>query len=429
MVLNAALRKTVDVGEGSQKTEIKIADIDIIKAQSDPGDWLFKHLRIRAPKDTEILAVSLSRPVKEQALALVKAVIDAYQNEGLDIDRKNRLKRLNELETAFTRKEADLRTKRSRLKDLGQEAGTTDTQALAFRQQMLLQGCSDVRHELVQIQTEKCKAQGDLTGQEAIANDQELAKSMQVTPGEYAQLLNYDPLYRELSVEKFFADRMNAMDRINARDGFAPEARMRRESMKAMMDQALESRRKDLQKEVRENTLAKGQVEILKLRSQVAILGSQEAVLQAKLTELDKKSQQVGALSTDLDMLRNDIKQSEDVLNGIAKERDHLTVELASSPRVSVVQPPEVSPAPSQLVRLASTAFALLAGSCLPVFALLWWDTRKQRINSLDEVANQTGVEVLARSPLCRTAISTNWFRPTNGAAIGRSCSPRRSTG
>ena len=70
--------------------------------------------------------------------------------------------------------------------------------------------------------------QGDLTGQEAIANDQELAKSMQVTPGEYAQLLNYDPLYRELSVKKFFADRMNAMDRINARDRFAPEARMRR---------------------------------------------------------------------------------------------------------------------------------------------------------------------------------------------------------
>ena len=54
VVLNAALRKTVNVGEGSQKTEIKIADIDIIKAQSDPGDWLFKHLRIRAPKHRDL---------------------------------------------------------------------------------------------------------------------------------------------------------------------------------------------------------------------------------------------------------------------------------------------------------------------------------------------------------------------------------------
>ena len=81
------------------------------------------------------------------------------------------------------------------------------------------------------------------------------------------------------------------------------------------------------------------------------------------VAELHKKAQQVGARSADLDMLRNDVQQSEDVLNGIATARDHLTVELASSPRMSLVQPPEVPPVPTQLFRWALTAIAFLAGS------------------------------------------------------------------
>ena len=299
MVLNAALGKTVAVGEGSQTKEIGIADLPIVKEQEDPAGWLSRHLRVQAPNDTELLCVSLTRPDRDEALALVQAVVNVYQNEVLDIHRKDSLKRLNELETAFTRNEAELRTKRSRLKELGQEAGgCVYRQALSFKQQVLIQGCSDIRKELAQIQAEKRKAEAELRGQEALAKAPEFSKSRQLPPAENTSLLGLDPVC----------------------------------------------------------------INILKLQGQLAVLTKVEVDLGAKLKELDAKAQHLDASSTDLDTLRNDIRKSEEVLGGIAKARDDLTVELASPPRVSLVLPPEVRPTPSQLPRCVLAAVAGLTG-------------------------------------------------------------------
>ncbi len=267
------------------------------------------------------------------------------------------MKRLNELERAFTVKEIELRTKRSRLRDLGQEVGTIDAQAISFNQQMLIQACSDVRRQLSQLQADKWKAEGELRGQEALAKDPELAKSI-LSLQEYATLLA-DPIYSNLGLQA--ASLAISGEQPGVRLASSAD-RMQTSARHLAIEHQLELRRKTLQKEMHENRLAKHQAEIIKLTGQVAILGKQEMELQTRLDKLNQKAANIGALSADLDMLRNDIKQSEDVLNGIAKERDHLTVELASAPRVSLVQPPEVPPVPDQTVRMATTGFAFLVG-------------------------------------------------------------------
>jgi hypothetical protein len=97
-----------------------IGQLEIVKQQNDPVRWLAKTLQLESPGNAEILRVSLTAPQKNDAVAIVNAVVAAYMNEVVDRERSSGISKLAELDKVFTEKETELRAKLTELNKLSE---------------------------------------------------------------------------------------------------------------------------------------------------------------------------------------------------------------------------------------------------------------------------------------------------------------------
>jgi hypothetical protein len=115
LVVIAALRKP------------DVASLDVFRNEDDPVKWLAGHLRVDFPNNADIMRVSLTTTKADDAATLVTAVVDAFVNEAVDVERAFRQQRLAELEKQCILKDTELRSKKSELKGLSEAVGDGDT--------------------------------------------------------------------------------------------------------------------------------------------------------------------------------------------------------------------------------------------------------------------------------------------------------------
>ena len=89
-------------------------------------------------------------------------------------------------------------------------------------------------------------------------------------------------------------------------------------------------------------------------------------------------------------------------MSSLAAEREKLRVEVHSTPRITApfgrAEPPELPS--NELVRIALTILAMLAGFCAPAVAVALWDARAKRINNADDVSRRLRLSVIGWMPL-----------------------------
>ena len=143
--INGDTRSSIDVYRGTQIQLLtsdfvltaalrNISQLEFVKQQKDPVQWLAKALQVESPGNSEILRVSLSTPQKADSVAIVNAVVAAYMTEVVDKERADRVSSLAELDKVYAEKEAELRSKRMGLKRLTEASG--DGSQSADRMQM-----------------------------------------------------------------------------------------------------------------------------------------------------------------------------------------------------------------------------------------------------------------------------------------------------
>jgi succinoglycan biosynthesis transport protein ExoP len=129
-VLNAALRRP------------GISELSTIRSLTYPLEWLEENVAVDTYNSPEILKISLAGSDPEDITKLVNAVKDAYLDEVVLADRKQRISRLNELERLHSETEEKVRQKQQRVESLAKELGTGDAQALSIKHQMALEQIS-----------------------------------------------------------------------------------------------------------------------------------------------------------------------------------------------------------------------------------------------------------------------------------------------
>ena len=158
-VLMAALRKP----EVYRIPAIQEEQQDGIRSTGSCGGY-----RSYFPGRAEVMAVSVTRDDPAEAQTLVKAVVDSYLTEVVNVERDQKRQRVAELETVCAAKEQDIRTKRQEMKNLGLETGTTETEMLTVRNRLMLEELALNRGELARTQTEMGKLRAELAGQKAL---------------------------------------------------------------------------------------------------------------------------------------------------------------------------------------------------------------------------------------------------------------------
>jgi uncharacterized protein involved in exopolysaccharide biosynthesis len=131
------------------------SQVEIVKQQEDPVRWLAKTLQVESPGNSEILRVSLSTAQRAESIAIVNAVVDAYQTEAVDKERAERANRLAKLSKVYEEKETELRSRCKELKALkaalgdgGQTVERMQPQDTDLRQRLAELRRAEMRAEL-----------------------------------------------------------------------------------------------------------------------------------------------------------------------------------------------------------------------------------------------------------------------------------------
>jgi capsular exopolysaccharide synthesis family protein len=378
-----------------RKPEVK--DLPV-QRESDPVEWLTRRLRVEFPGNAEIMTISLQGENPQAAAALVNAVVDAYKTEVVDVEQGQRRQRLNDLDRIYTEKETEMRRKRSELKQLAEQLGSSERDTLNLKQQFTLQQIATYRTELMNTQFKLMRNQGELNALEGMEKHPETTEVSEV---EVNTMLWSDPTASQLTQKiadiKKHAEEMKSISQPSVAGSRINHLQADEQEIQRL----LASRRTDLREELKRRRQAglHGQIETLK--AEKTLLTDQEKQLTKAVDEAKKQAESFGGSSIDVEMMRGEISFLEGLLKNIADEREKLMIEIQNRPRITPIgkgaEPPS---APDEDRKLQYTLFGGLAGFLVPAGLIVWWDVRRRRINVTDEVYPSTGLEVIGAVPL-----------------------------
>ena len=380
-VLTAALRPS------------EIASLRCVKQQKDPVVWLAKELKVRFPGEAEIMQISLTGQNAKEMATLVRAVVDAYMDEVINVERNGRRIRLSELDRVCTDKETEIRARRSDLKNLAEQLGTGDTQALSLKQQMALQQLSSYRRELATAQFSLMRMAGDLRAHQMMA---QMVADEEVSEIELDAFAQEDSVARRLFEEmRWLQSDAEATARI-VLPGSKSRSAERYLNDHSNVRQQYEKRRAELLAEYRRQKIKAIKIKADEAEIRLAILKSQEERLREDVDNQTKEVASLGGRSIDVEMARAEIDHLDLVLTSIANEREKLKVELRSAPRVAQIQRAEVPVVEVNLpIRVALTGAAMLAAGIAPLICIPWWDSRAKFIDNSREVRDSLRLPVI----------------------------------
>ena len=130
--------------------------------------WLSDEIHVNCPSaNAGIIQVSAAEPDREDAAAIVNAVVGAYMNEVVNYDRQQRRDRLSELQQVSAEKEEELREKKDQLKSICEGTGASMSLAESvLKRQLATDKCLVLQRALLTLRSEYQRAVADLKMQE-----------------------------------------------------------------------------------------------------------------------------------------------------------------------------------------------------------------------------------------------------------------------
>ena len=327
-VLLAALR---------EPTVAKLPPIRHAQKSGDPVRWLKSQVHVTFPGNAEIMEVSLTATDPDEAVTLVREVVNAYLREVVNPEQDKKRARLGELDRAVREKEGEIRERRVALKKLAAELGTSATQNLALKQKLALEELALYRQDLARMQSEVRRLKAELVAQQTTLKS---IDNSAVSDAEADAVMQQDPIGRELFLELGWKklDQLY-MDKAVPKGGDPRDFDRYQKALKTLQ-KSYNARKAELAELVRQKKRSLIQAEVRKLESSVAALMEQQRELQKQVGAKHAEATRFGNATIDMQMLLSDIKNAELVLNQLVMERDKLRVECRAQPRVTLIEPP-----------------------------------------------------------------------------------------
>lgn len=104
-----------------------MSQLSIIRGKSDPVGWLRANLETDYPNDSEILRVQLASSHQDEAVKVVNAVVTAYFDSCVYVDRRTRKQHRDELQRVYDERRQDAKLRRKELLEIATTADTAKT--------------------------------------------------------------------------------------------------------------------------------------------------------------------------------------------------------------------------------------------------------------------------------------------------------------
>jgi capsular exopolysaccharide synthesis family protein len=388
LVLNAALRQP------------QVAQLPIFRSKSNPVEWLEKQLQADCKLAPEILRISMSGESPEDLKIVVDAVRVAYLQEIVDKEHNERQARLDRLKKLQAEYDQTLRDKRRSFRELAQTVGAQHSQTLAHKQQVVMERLAAVQRDLTQVQSDLRKTLVELAGHEA------REKAIDKTTVSESAL---DELSRKDAVIDAHLKRIAELEttlashrRVAVRGDKDPVVREQAEKVREVQ-LALEARKKaihpQLVKELRERARGDAQAQGAVLRGRVALLREMEKDMLKDVGQREQDSRTINKGSIDLESVREDLSQIEDMSKKVTGQVEALKVEAQAPSRISLLEEAVVSNADGRKRRLMATLGVAGGAFLLVLGALGWWEMRARRIGTVEEVTRGLRMRLVGALP------------------------------
>ena len=392
-----------------RKPEVK--RLPPIQEHIDPASWLGMQLAITFPNKAEVMEVDVTRADPAEATTLVNAVIDAYLTEVVNAERNLKQQRLNELDRAFSAKEADIRDRRTELKQLSEKLGTDEKETLNLREKLALEELTLYRQELAKNLFDIRQIQGGLAAQQGLLKSVE---ALEITDAELDVLVQTDPVARQLFIELGWRSTDQAYNQGRVKDGKPSHIVDRYQQDLKTLQTQFDGRRTALVEVARQRKRSIVQTEIMKLQASLDVMKEQQTTLQTEVEDKQREAEKFGQSTVDVEMMRADIKNLDTLLTGISSEKEKLGVEMRNASRVTLLQRADLPELPSNtLLRAVLSVLAMMAGLCCPAAVIALWDTRSRRINSSDDVSRGLQLTVVGSMPLIPAKVIRHLASPS----------------
>ncbi len=170
------------------------------------------------------------------------------------------------------------------------------------------------------------------------------------------------------------------------------------------MQKAIKERREKvrpvLEPQLREQAQRDLKARVRQQQERLAYLLGLEKRLNEDVERLDKDSRSMAKQGVDLESIREEISQADEVMKKVGAQAEALTVERTARPRIKPLEEGNSSQPDQQTRRLLGAVGGGLGTLVLVVFGFSWFECRSLRVNSADEVVLGLGLQVMGTLPL-----------------------------
>jgi capsular exopolysaccharide synthesis family protein len=368
------------------------------------------------------MSISLQGDDPIEVAGLVNAVKKFYMEEVVNFDTNKRVERHAKLKRLKEMYAGMLKERRDTLRRLAVNVGTNDPATMALQQQFALEHVQAVRHELLQVQSEKRKVEAQMKARRS-TDSQDGAPSLSMNEAELNRLIDQHPEIVKLEdqvshLRETFESESAHLASVARRGTRDPGLKPLRDRYRAA-EKALLNRRKELRpamlRQLQEGGSSEHGSQTDSNEHTLAILDELERSLTEKLASLEKDKRTNAATTLDLQDLQEEIAQMQTASADIAKEVESLNVELRDAPpRIRSIQdavPPKTKDQKKKWMLLGLITFGSFFGG---LFGIAFLELQTQKVDCADQVPSELGLRVVGALPIVPS-------RANRGGAISRS--------
>ena len=403
LALNAALRDKDDEGN-------EIIKYPMLRQQIDPIFWLQENLKVDFLAGSEVMEISLSGESPQELAGIVNAVKKAYVEEVVNVDIKARGVRHEKLKKIKKQYEDSLAERRANLRHLAEAVGSQDHETLELRQQYELEHLAHVRNELLEVQSQKRKAEARLNTQrpgDAAAE----TPSLPVTEADINQWIDQDPviasLYDKLDKSEERLHTETAQRRLVSRNA-ASDPGLRRlrvdvEATRKLIKNKRAALRSVAIQQLAEQEKSEQVTQGNKDQQDMKMFALLEERLNADMNSIKTGNKTLTTNTLDLQKVQDEIEQMKEQSVKVSTEVEALNVELTAPLRIRTIEdavPPRTRDEKKRLAIIAMTVFGAFFGG---LFGIAFLELQNRKVDSADEVPIDLGLHVVGTLPIVRS--------------------------
>lgn len=391
----AAILRSREVLEGALR-QPAVAERPTISEEPQPVAWLAQNLKVESKLGPEILTVSLAGDHADDLPIIVNAVVQSYIQELATKERAKQPVRVEQLQENYRRLEENLRRKRALLRELETTLGIDPPQVVTLRYQSALNQLAATEKEVLQTRIALKNAQLELALMKQ--KDRDLSGFLEGEQG-LELLLVQDSSYQMTMQRKVKLE--EELGRVQGLAAPGVRERMMQDHMVqvAALDRELAAKRKALLPVLLAQKRARLEARANVLEGQYKEVTDEMKKQDAEVKRLATLIRQPDRPTSDVESLRDEVAQAEQVLKKVGEQRDIMKVEPPLPLRASVL---ESATTPQTMDLRRHGKFAGLIGLALfglTALGVCFTEYRARRIHVEDDVVRGLGMSVLGCLP------------------------------